>query len=96
MKQLSTRLKEIRDKRGLTQDQLASICNTSRSNIACWENGSRFPKYENLINLSLQLNIDLNYLCGLSDKQIYNMSSLNPTTLSKIDELIKSDLNKRF
>ena len=42
------------------------------------------------------LNIDLNYLCGLSDKQIYNMSSLNPTTLSKIDELIKSDLNKRF
>lgn len=43
--QLSTRLRKIREKRGLTQVELASLCCTSRSNIACWENGSRFPEY---------------------------------------------------
>ena len=45
MSQLSTRLRKIREKRGLTQVELASLCCTSRSNIACWENGSRFPEY---------------------------------------------------
>lgn len=78
MSQLSTRLRTIRKKRGLTQVQLASICRTSRSNIACWENGSRFPKYDNLITLSLQLNIDLNYLCGLNNNLKYDLSSLKP------------------
>lgn len=90
--QISDRLKYIRKKRGLTQTQLATICNTSRSNIACWENGSRFPKYDNLIILSIQLNIDLNYLCGLDNTLKYDVSSLKPSTLFKIDELIKNDI----
>ena len=92
MSQLSTRLKKIRKKRGLTQVQLASLCLTSRSNIACWENGSRFPNYDNLITLALQLNIDLDYLCGLNNNLKYDLSSLKPSTISKIDELIKKDL----
>lgn len=96
MKDFSNRLKKIRKKRGLTQSPLAELCNTSRSNIACWENGSRFPSHENLVNLSLQLNIDLNYLCGLCNQLIYNMTLVNPHILSKIDELIKIDIKQRI
>lgn len=96
MSQLSTRLRKIRKKRGLTQIQLASLCCTSRSNIACWENGTRFPKYDNLITLSLQLNIDLNYLCGLNNTLKYDLSSLNPNTISKIDEIIKNELKNKL
>lgn len=95
MNDFSTRLKHIREKRGLTQVQLAILCNTSRSNIACWENGSRFPKHENLINLSLQLGIDLNYLCGLNNQLIYNVTLMHPQTIAKIDEIIKFDIKKR-
>ena len=96
MSQLSTRLRKIREKRGLTLVELASLCCTSRSNIACWENGSRFPKFDNLITLSLQLNVDLDYLCGLSNNLKYDMSSLNPNTVSKIDEIIKKDIQKKL
>jgi transcriptional regulator with XRE-family HTH domain len=76
--------------------QLASLCLTSRSNIACWENGSRFPNYDNLITLALQLNIDLDYLCGLNNNLKYDLSSLKPSTISKIDELIKKDLMNKI
>jgi len=96
MSQLSTRLRKIREKRGLTQVELASLCCTSRSNIACWENGSRFPKYDNLITLALQLNVDLNYLCGLSNTLKYDVSSLNPNTVSKIDEIIKKEIKNKL
>lgn len=96
MSNISIRLKEIRKKRNLTQKQLAILCGVSRSNIASWENGSRTPTYDNLINLSLQLNVDLNYLCGISDKLMYNMSLVNSYSLSKIDEILKIDIKKRL
>lgn len=56
----------------------------------------QFPKFDNLITLSLQLNVDLDYLCGLSNNLKYDMSSLNPNTVSKIDEIIKKDIQKKL
>ena len=46
------RIKEQRKKLGLTQQQLATKLNTSRSNVANWENNQNNPSYDLLFKLS--------------------------------------------
>lgn len=49
---LAQKLKELRKKAGLTQEQLAEQLNVSRQAIAKWESGSGLPDIENLVNIS--------------------------------------------
>lgn len=46
------RLKQLRQEKGLTQEQLAKEFYTSRQNISSWENGKTYPNMKDLIHLS--------------------------------------------
>ena len=60
-------LKKIRQKHEMTQEELAKKINTSRSNIANYENDKNMPYIETLNNLSEVLNCSTDYLLGKSD-----------------------------
>ncbi len=60
-------LKKIRLDNGLTQDELAKKLNTSRSNIANYENDKNMPSVEILEKLSKTLNCSTDYLMGIKD-----------------------------
>lgn len=60
-------LKKIRQKHEMTQEELAKKINTSRSNIANYENDKNMPSIETLNNLSEVLNCSTDYLLGKSD-----------------------------
>ena len=49
---LGQKLREIRKKFGLSQEQLAEIMNVSRQAITKWENDSGIPDVSNLQELS--------------------------------------------
>ena len=51
----------------MTQEELAKKINTSRSNIANYENDKNMPSIETLNNLSEVLNCSTDYLLGKSD-----------------------------
>lgn len=70
-------LKKIRQKHEMTQEELAKKINTSRSNIANYENDKNMPSIETLNNLSEVLNCSTDYLLGKSDIR---------NTTSNIDE----------
>ena len=70
-------LKKIRQKHEMTQEELAKKINTSRSNIANYENDKNMPYIETLNNLSEVLNCSTDYLLGKSDIR---------NTTSNIDE----------
>lgn len=55
-------LKEIRQKHGLTQDDLAQKLRVSRSAIARWESEKGIPDIGNLIAISREFNISLDTL----------------------------------
>lgn len=55
-------LKEIRQKHGLTQDDLAQKLHVSRSAIARWESEKGIPDIGNLIAISREFNISLDTL----------------------------------
>lgn len=59
---LGQKLKEIRKKFGLSQEQLAKIINVSRQAITKWETDAGLPDTENLKELSRIFEISIDYL----------------------------------
>jgi len=58
-KKLGKRIQELRKYKGLTQSQLAEQINVETVTISRIENGSRFPKKENLIKLAEALDVEI-------------------------------------
>ena len=75
-------LKEIRNKRNITQEQLAEILSVSRQTISKWESGLGYPETEKLLYLSKELNVSLDYL--FSDR-CHMVRSVGSQRVSKID-----------
>ena len=59
---LGEKLKEIRKRFGLSQEQLAEITNVSRQAITKWENDSGIPDISNLQELSKVFGVTIDYL----------------------------------
>lgn len=58
------RLKELRLKKGLTQQQIADEIGVNRGSYSNWEKGKREPSYENLVKLADLLEVSLDSLFG--------------------------------
>ncbi len=61
----SKRLKELRKERELTQKQLGEKIGVTKVSVCCYENGTRTPTLDTLIDLANALNVELTYLLGL-------------------------------
>lgn len=67
MATFSTRFKELRNKRKLTQKQIADIFGLAESTISMYESGNREPNFDQLDEFADFFNVDLNYLLGKSN-----------------------------
>jgi len=63
----SERLKECRVRRGLQQDELARLLNTTSSTMSRIENGKKQPDPEMIIMIAELFNVSTDYLLGLVD-----------------------------
>lgn len=59
------KLKDIREDRDLTQDQIAKILNCKQNTYQQYESGKRQIPIQALIKLALFYNISLDYILGL-------------------------------
>ena len=64
MNKFKERLKELRIEKNLTQKQLSKKLNVSEDSIYNWENGRSEPSITDLINLSIILDVTIDYLVG--------------------------------
>lgn len=92
MAKFEERLKELRKKNNLTQDELAKKLHITKQALSHYENGSRYPKRETLEAIADLFNVDMDYLTGRSsvttvvthnDQQIHIIKS---TVLTKKEE----------
>ena len=102
-KKLGKRIQELRKLRGLTQSKLAELIDVEVVTISRIENGSRFPKKENLENIAKVLNVEIKdlfdfehyqtktYLIAEIQKMI-KIAKIND--LKYIYNLLKSYFNK--
>ena len=63
---LSERLKSLRKEKAITQQELADVLDTSRSNIASYEQGINEPGIDMIKKMIDYFNVTVEYLVGLS------------------------------
>ncbi|WP_142413098.1 helix-turn-helix domain-containing protein [Hathewaya massiliensis] len=61
------KLKQLRDEKNITQQELADILKVGRPTIAGYETKGKQPDYDKLIILSNYFNVSIDYLLGKTD-----------------------------
>ncbi|HDK7158964.1 TPA: helix-turn-helix transcriptional regulator [Clostridium botulinum] len=79
---LNERIKELRKKRGITQEELAKHIGVSTSMVGMYETNARKPSYEVLSKIAKYFRVSTDYLLGETDYK---------TTGEKFDAKLSSD-----
>lgn len=66
---LQIRLKELREKKGISQAELAKKMGVVQSTVGMWESGKNQPQQSTLVALANFFDVSVEYLLGLSDSQ---------------------------
>ena len=93
---LSERLRDLREKRGLSQRTVAQRLNVSPSIISSYETGERTPSTENLLALSYLYHCSTDYLLGkesATQKAMVDVEGLPPKQVQLLMELIETMRN---
>lgn len=61
------RLKELRIERGITQEEVGKVVNTSKMAVSHWEKGHSEPSIAQLILLTEYFGVSADYLIGKND-----------------------------
>ena len=64
------RLKQLRQKQGLTQSELANILGLKPTAISNYESNRNEPSFDKLIALSKEFDVTCDYLLGISDSAL--------------------------
>lgn len=88
MTELGIRLKTLRLQYNLTQEDLAQKLGVSKSVISAYENGFRRPSFEALIKLAYTFQVSTDYLLGIEQKSMLDLSGLTPEQKTAIKKLV--------
>ena len=91
----SKRLKELREKKGLSQEGLAEILKIPRSSITHYENSDdRLPRQQRINEIADFFGVSVDYLIGRAETS--ELTQTEENFLSEINELNIDELKERF
>ncbi len=64
---IDKKIKELREIRGWSQEELAEKCYVKQACVSKWERGVTFPPLVMLVQLAELFEVSTDYLLGLSD-----------------------------
>ena len=85
---LGKRLRYLREKRGLSQLELAKKLNMPDQNVSNYERGFRQPDYETLDKIASFFNVTTDYLLGRSNNP--ELSKEEQEEYNELEEIIES------
>ncbi len=80
---VGSRVKELRKKKGLTQQKLADMINVTKVSVCCYEKGTRFPNLETFYDLVDKLDTTPDYLLGMDRKVVAEEDESYMATVQK-------------
>lgn len=89
MSKFPTRLRELREEKGLLGKDFAKIMSVEPATITNWEKGNRFPKDDVLIKIADYFDCSTDYLLGRTDDKfakVYSGTLHNQTIEIEIDK----------
>ena len=90
MLNMGERLKKLRLDNNLTQKQVGQRIGVAISAVSSYESGVRYPTYESLVKLSRLYNVTTDYLVGLSDRMLIDLSDLEEDEITVIKSMVKA------
>ena len=84
------RLKKLRLRNELSQEQLAKRLGMTKSVVSAYENGIRMPSYEALISIARIFKVSTDFLLGVENKKYLDLSGLTVTEISALKKLVKT------
>ncbi len=88
------RIKELRQKRGMSQEELGRRINRSKSVICSYENNLKIPPLDVLTDLAAVFNVSLDYLVGIDKNQMVSVEGLSVEQRALV-EMIVFELHDR-
>lgn len=93
MYDIGNRIKELRIKRGYTQQTLATKINKSKATISSYEKDIQLPPLEVAVDIACALNVSLDFLVGLEQEEHLSLKGLAQEQ-KEIIELICNEFAK--
>lgn len=84
------KLKKLRKKHGLSQDQLGKLLNLGASTIGQYETNSREPNFERLKKIKDFFNVDYNFLLENSEKDKEKLKKIELDVVDLKEVLMKN------
>ncbi len=89
MVDFGNRLKTLRLKENMTQQQLARKLGLTKSVISAYETGLRQPSYDVLIHIAKIYDVSTDYLLGIENKKGLDLSGLSQEETEALLNLIR-------
>ncbi|MBR5231665.1 MAG: helix-turn-helix transcriptional regulator [Clostridia bacterium] len=83
------RIKELREKAGLSQAQLAKRLDVTRSSVNAWEMGLSTPTTQYIVAISKLFHVSADYILGLESDLSLSLSNYSDEEIALIYNLIK-------
>lgn len=83
------RLKELREKKKLSQSQVARRLDVTRSSISGYENNITVPSIDILRRLALLYNTTSDYLLGLDNRKCFVLDGLTGREFALIEDMVQ-------
>lgn len=95
---MNNKIKELRKKKKLTQEELAEKINVTKLTISRWERGERVPKSDKAQQLAEFFSVSVAYLLGYSEYK--NSKDISQTLKSQsqkdINDFVKNNIFKNY
>ncbi len=91
----STRLKDLRNQKGISMDKLATDLGVKKSRVNMWENNGTVPRSNILINLAKYFAVSTDYLIGNDNTENLDYTNVKLNSLQRnLGKLNEEDLAK--
>ena len=82
------RLRELRRRKKMTQAQVAKRLNLSKTAVSCYENNTKTPSVDVLIQLSILYGVTTDYLLGLDNREMLYVGELGGRQRELLEMLV--------
>lgn len=92
---IADKIKILREKRGITQAELARKLGVTRSGVNAWEMGISVPSTQYIAELSVFFGVSVDYLLGLNNTSTISVEGLSDREIASILEIIQCYKNNK-
>ncbi len=85
---VAERIKTLREKKGITQAQLARRLGVTRSSVNSWEMGIAIPSTQYIVQLALMFSVSTDYLLDMPRTKSVSVEGLTDREIASVVEVI--------